>query len=431
MSNKKIIVLSLVALVLWSSVVVAGALFGWWRQPIAPTGDAQAFMRKAIERIETENRGGTALVLIENGVVSADYYAGKDATVDRNTVFLTASMSKWIAAWGVMKLAEDGKLDLDRPVEDYLTRWRLPASSFDHGKVTIRRLLSHTAGLTDGLGFADYEPSEVPPTLEQSLANPKTSSGKPVAIAVGIEPGSKWRYSGGGYLILELLVEEVSGEPFDAFIERTILQPLGMTRSGYRYPGDIDNYAGSYDLEGRPATTYRYASKAATAFTTSASDMVKFVLAQLPVVTDKPLAQATIDSMRKPHATSQGVDIWGLGTMLYAPAASGDFVFGHDGANEPAINAAVRINPDTNDAIIVLTTGSRTLASTLGAYWVFWQTGLPDFLSIPGELLRIVPVLLGGIIIILLATIYLAWRRRRAGRASKAAIDPKFDAGIP
>lgn len=422
MSYTRIIVVSLVALVLWTAVVVTGALFGWWRQPVAPTGDARAFMRAAIDMIEEGNRGNTALVLIEDGAIFAEQYPATADPVDRNTVFSTASMSKWITAWGVMKLVEERKLDLDRPIQDYLTRWHLPRSQFDHRNVTTRRLLSHTAGLTDGLGFGDYKPDEVLPTLEQSLAKPRASSGENVVIAVGVEPGREWRYSGGGYLILELLVEEVSGEAFDAFIERTILQPLGMTRSGYRYLGDMENSAQSYDQEGRPAATYRYASKAATGFITSASDMGKFVLAQLPVVTDKPLAQATIDAMRKPHAAARGIDIWGLGTMLYAPTASGDFVFGHDGTNEPAISASVRVNPDTNDGIVVLVTGSQTLASTLGSHWVFWQTGLPDFLSIPGEIQRVVPVLLGGVFVILLMAIFIAWRRHRAKKADNVSI---------
>jgi CubicO group peptidase (beta-lactamase class C family) len=407
------VVVTLLVLGLWAAVVLTGALFGWWRQPIAPAGDAQAFMRAAIEMIEERNRGNVALVLVEDGMVRGEYYSATADSVDRNMVFPAASMSKWIAAWAVMRLVEEGKLDLDRPVEDYLTRWQLPPDQFDNRGVTARRLLSHTAGLTDGLGFGDYQRDEVVPTLEQSLANPRASSGEPAAIAVGTEPGSEWRYSGGGYLVLELLVEEVSGETFEAFTQGAILQPLGMTRSGYRYLGDIESASGSYDPEGHPVPTYRYASKAATAFATSAADMARFVLAQLPFVTDKPLSQATIEAMGEPHATSRGIDIWGLGTMLYAPSGNGGFILGHDGANEPAINTSVRVNPDTGDGIIVLTTGNRTLASLLGFHWVFWQTGLPDFLSIPGEIRRVTPVLLGGAFAILLMAVLVGRRRRR------------------
>ena len=112
-----------------------------------------------------------------------------------------------------------------------------------------------------------------------------------------------------------------------------------------------------------------------------------------------------------------GVDLWGLGTVLYAPTRQGGVIFGHDGANEPAISSTVRINPSTGDAIIVLATGSRTLASRLGAEWVFWQTGLPDILTVPAEVRRVMPLLgAGACAIVLLAFVPLPWRRRRAAR---------------
>ncbi len=372
--------------------------------------------------IDEGNRGNAALVLIEDGAISAEYYSSTADSVDRDTVFATASMSKWITALGVMKLVEEGRLDLDRPVEDYLSRWHLPPSQFDNRSVTARRLLAHTAGLTDGLGFGDYHPDESLPPLEQSLTSPRASSGEPVVIAVGIEPGSKWRYSGGGYLLLELLVEEICGDSFETFISRAILQPLDMTRSGYYDLGEVENSAKSYDTNGIPSPNYRYASKAATGFNTSAGDMAKLVIAHFPVVGDKPLAQSVltqpmIDAMRKPHAKMHGIiDVWGLGTMLYAPTASGDFVFGHDGSNEPAINVSVRVNPDKGDGIVMLETGNKTLATRVGSEWVFWQTGTPDFLDIPKEIRRVIPALLGGAFVILLAALFIALRWHRVRR---------------
>jgi CubicO group peptidase (beta-lactamase class C family) len=417
----RIVIATLVALFLLMGVAIAGALYGWWCQSPAPTGDAQMFMGAAINKISKNNRGNAALVLIENGTIFDEYYTTTSNPVDRNTVFPTASMSKWITAWGIMKLVEDGKLDLDRPIEEYLTRWCLPVSAFDNRGVTTRRLLSHTAGLTDGLGFGDYRPDEPLPTLEQTLANPRTSSGEPTTIKVGVEPGREWRYSGGGYLVLELLIEEVSGEAFEAFIERRVLQPLAMTHSGYPTVGKVENFARSCDAEGRPAAVYQYASKGATGFAASAGDMAKFAIAQLAPDTNTPLAAGTINAIRRPHASQLGIEIWGLGVMLYAPAARGDFVFGHDGANEPAINASVRVNPVTGDGIVVLVTGSRTLASDVGSDWVFWQTGLPDFLSIPGEIKRVVPVVLGGGFAILLVATVMGWRLRRARQRKDAS----------
>lgn len=403
----------LLLVILWVAGLVGGTLFGWWRRPLAPSDDPRAFMRAAIPIVNAGNRANTAIILIESGSISAEYYSANADSIDRNTVFATASLSKWITAHAVMKLVEQGKLDLDRPVES-LTRWQLPAGSFSSRDVTARRLLSHTAGLTDGLGFGDYRRDEPLPTLEEALDAPRASTGRPATpITVGIEPGTQFRYSGGGYLLLELLVEELSGEKFEAFVTHEILQPLGMLRSGYADLSATTNSAKSYDAEGRPAPIYRYASRAATGFTTSSSDLVRLVLAHLRTVEGSPLGKMSLESMRTAEATSMGVDIWGLGTILYAPTEHGGAVFGHDGANEPAISASVRINPKTEDAIIVLATGSKTLASQLGAEWVFWQTGLPDILTIPAEIRRVMPVLGAGACGIVLLAFVPVWRKRR------------------
>ncbi len=356
--------LTLLLVIVWSSVVFAGTLFGWGRQPLVPSEDPRAFLQAAIPLLNSGNRANTALVLIDNGAVGAEYYSVAADAIDRNTVFAMASLSKWIAAHAVMKLVEQGKLDLDRPVESYLTRWRFPESAFSSREVTARRLLSHTAGLADGLGFGYYRRDEGLPTLEAELAAPRASSGQPATpVTIGIEPGTEFRYSGGGYLLLELLVEEVSGESFETFVSREILLPLGMSRSGYADLAAISNSAKSYDAAGRSRQIDRYASRAATGFTTSPGDMAKWAVAQHRSIGGRPLTQATMDDMRTAQATSMGVDIWGLGTVLYAPTQQGDVVFGHDGVNDPAISATVRINPSTGDAIIVLASGSKSLAS--------------------------------------------------------------------
>lgn len=405
---------TLLLVVLWAAALLGGTLFGWWRRPIAAADNPRAFSEAAVSLIKAGNRANTAFVLIENGAVEAEYYSTTADAIDRNTVFATSSFSKWITAHAVMKLVAQGKLDLDQPVESHLTRWHLPAGAFDSRGVTARRLLSHTAGLTDGLGFGDYRRDEPLPTLEEALAAPRASAGGPaVPVSVGIEPGTEFRYSGGGYLLLELLVEEISGEPFEAFVTREMLAPLGMARSGYADLASTPNSAKSYDADGRPAPIVRYASRAATGFTTSAGDMVTWVLAQLQPTAGLPLAKPDLEAMRAGEARSMGVDIWGLGTILYAPTDEGGVVFGHDGVNEPAISATVRINPSTRDAIIVLATGSRTLASQLGGEWVFWQTGVPDVLSIPAEIRRVIPVLIAGAGGIVLLAFVQGWRERR------------------
>lgn len=411
--------LTLLLILIWSTLIIGGALFGWWRQPLTSSADPRDFLQAALPLIESGNRANISLILIDNGAVQAEYYSESADAIDRNTVFATASLSKWIAALAMMKLVEQGKLDLDRPVEGYLSRWQLPKGAFDSRGVTARRLLSHTAGLTDGLGFGDYRLDETLPTLEQELAAPRASNGQQAtAIVVGIEPGTQFRYSGGGYLMLELLIEEISGESFESFVTREILQPLDMSRSGYADLAAITNSAKSYDLNGQPAQIVRYASSAATGFSTSAGDMAKLVAALLQPTQGRGLSATTLAAMRSAEAKSMGVDIWGLGTVLYAPTQGGGVVFGHDGVNDPAISSTVRINPNTGDAIIVLATGSKALASQLGGEWVFWQTGLPDVFSIPAEIRRVLPALGAGAFGIVLLAFLLVRRQRRKQQAA-------------
>jgi CubicO group peptidase (beta-lactamase class C family) len=332
-------------------------------------------------------------------------------------------MSKWIAAHGAMQAVLEGRLDLDAPVADYLSRWELPVNGFDPAGVTVRRLLSHTAGFADGLGFGDYRLDEALPTLEEELSMPRASSGDPVRIEVSITPGSEWRYSGGGYLLLELVIEEVTGMRFEQYMQQRFFDPLNMQRSTYASLDTMTNNAGSLTRSGEPAEITHYASSAATAFATSASDLSRFVLAQIPQSNaSRVLALDTVALMREPHGRSFGADIWGLGTMLYAPTPNGDVVFGHDGGNEPAINSAARINPDTGDALIVLETGHPSLATTVGSQWVLWQTGTPDFLDIDAVIASMVwPAIIGALIILFLLLTYwrLAARKRNSAVADK------------
>ena len=219
-----VLALSMIA---WTAIVGYGVLAGWWHRTLAPEGDTPAFMAAARQMVSSEPHGDLAIALVTKGEVADEHYVGLADTVNRETVFPVASMSKWVTAVGLMQLVREGRVELDAPVSRYLTRWTLPSSPFDLDGVTVRRLLSHTAGLTDGLGFGDYRLDEPVPSLEASLSTPRASAGQPTTIAVGHEPGSRWQYSGGGYLILQLLVEEVARQPFATYMSDAVLDPLG------------------------------------------------------------------------------------------------------------------------------------------------------------------------------------------------------------
>ena len=400
-------VLAGAALVAFNLVIaVIGGLRGWWMTPVAEPGDHEGFYTWAAVEIETGNPGAAAFLMIEDGRVVHSYFS---PGVDRDTLFPTASVSKWIAALGVMSLAERGLLDLDAPVSRYLSRWQFPESPFGEEGVTARRLLSHTAGLTDELGFGDYTADERLPSIEDELRQSRASNGTGAVVAIGQQPGGKFLYSGGGYLVLELLVEEVSGDLFATYIEDSVLEPLGMSRSTYRYLGDIDNVAPSFDTDGSVAPTYRYASAAATGFSSSAADLGRLVDGVLSA-DEMPLGAETIAAMREPHGFSFGAAIWGLGNILYAPTPGGDFVFGHEGVNDPAINSSVRVNPETAGGFVLLISGHPALATAIGSEWTFWQTGHPDILSVDRAVASaLLPALLGSLLLLAAAL----WKRRR------------------
>ncbi len=413
----------LLAAVAVAVIMGFGALEGWGRTPLAPSGDTGRFLAAATETLKAESKGNAALILVENGQPAGEVFVSKGAPVNRDTQFQVASLSKWATAWGVMTLVEQGRIDLDAPVSKYLTRWTLPAGDFDNDQVTVRRLLSHTAGLTDGLGYGGFEPGKPVQTLEQSLTRAADASpGRDGVTKVGKAPG-QWNYSGGGYTLLQLLIEEVSGQPFNSYMTQAVFQPLGMTRSTYVLDAEPSNLAEFHDVDGSRAIHYRFTALAAASLYTSAADMARLIAAHTPGPNGEPagrgvLSPETLAAMRKPHARQFGADIWGLGVILYAPV-KGDFVIGHDGSNTPAINTTARVNPATGDGIVILESGNTQLASVLGGEWVFWKTGYVDTITVlleARETLMRIAVVAG---VAFLAAFLLVWRVTRRRAASR------------
>lgn len=417
---------TLVLLGLWAAIVLWGTVQGVWHEPIAEEQPVEAFLSAAEEKTKNELVGNMAMAVIKGGELKKDYYFSSGKAVDQKTVFQVASLSKWISAMGIMKLVEDGKLDLDVPVSTYLRRWQLPPSEYDNDGVTVRRLLSHTAGLTDGLGYSGFEEGTTPQTIEESLTQASDADeGVSGTVAVGIEPGSEFQYSGGGYTLLQLIVEEVTGQSFADYMQSAVFEPLGLKHATYDWTqiaeGTLVNF---YDSDGSLARHYCYTSLAATSLYVSLSDLITLAQYHLEIQNgnrDKSivLKPETLLEMRKSHATSMGADIWGLGTILYAPLDNGDYIFGHDGKSTPPINTALRLNPETGDGIIILETGHPDLATTLASQWVFWKTGKVDtllFVMKMGSMLM--TVIIGWVMIIISMVTMAIYRQRNVGRTS-------------
>ena len=398
---------------LWAVFIIFGTVEGWWHTSLTESRSPQDFMDAARAEINSGSVGNIAMGLIKNGVVNDEYFHSIGESVDRNTVFQVASLSKWISAWGVMKLVEEGKLELDAPASKYLTRWQLPPGNFNNDGVTVRRLLSHTAGLVDDLGYGGFSRGTPVQSVESSLTKASDASpGAGGAVKVGYEPGSKWQYSGGGYTLLQLLVEEVTGQSFAFFMEKEIFKPLGMMNSTYVWNDSSRlQLATFYDVDSTEAEHYRFTALAASSLYTSLSDLELFLQAHVAGTNNEPIGRGvlrpeTVEKMREAHGSYMGVEIWGLGTMLFASNNKGTYIIGHDGKNEPAINTAARLDPVTGDGIIILETGSPLLASKLASEWVFWKTGNIDtlmFTFLTDQMLRLIAI--GWVVMLLLITV--------------------------
>lgn len=376
---------ALTMIVGWTGFTVLQTLNGWNRTPIAPENYPSAFMQAARDNLTETTVANAFIVLIEDGAVSKNLTYSIGAPISEKSVFQIASLSKWVTAAGVMALASDGLIDLDAPVSTYLKSWSLPPSRYDEKDVTIRRLLSHTAGLTDGLGYLGFSDADHRQSPAESLTRATDAMpGVSGRVELGMPPGERFIYSGGGYTLLQLMIEDVSGLAFDQYMREQVLLPLGMTDSEFE-PEDelLRRLVTSYDERGQPAPTHHFTALAAASLYTTPRDMTIFVLAHLNRSGLRSgdeilLWPDDLSEMRSPHANVLGREVYGLGTLLSAKTESGDFIFGHDGRNNPAISTAVRINPDTSDAIIILSTGDPVFAAELASEWTYWQVGRPD-----------------------------------------------------
>lgn len=323
--------------------------------PRIARGDFAAIEKHLVGELRDAKIGSAALVLLRDGRVAAAHAFGIEKPDPDRTRFQVASVSKAVTAWGVMKLVQDGRIALDEPVVRHLRRWRFPGSERHRDRVTVRHLLSHTAGLDDGLGYRGSAPGERVPTLEKSLAG----------IVIAREPGAAMAYSGASYAILQLLIEEVTGQSFATYTKTAVLDPLGMTRSTFDLPPNDVVTTFDRDLNRHP--TRRYTATAAVSLFATANDLARFAAALAG-----PNPVLTRDTMATMLAPQRGTgDSWALGHTLY-----GGPIAGHDGGTYPALGAVLRVNRANGDAIVLMGSGANVAMSLLGDHWVQWETGL-------------------------------------------------------
>ncbi len=227
---------------------------------------------------------GVSIAVIKDFKVEwARGYGLADSTdkrkVTTTTRFQAASISKSINAMGVLRLAVQEKIDLHRDVNDYLRSWKLPADSFtQQQKVTLARLLSHTAGLSVH-GFMGYNKKDSIPT-DNEILDGKRPSNSPAVRSIFV-PGTKVQYSGGGTMITKKLIMDVAGLPYDKYMDQYVLKPLGMAHSSFTQPppgGKQIQLATAYNMTGAVAGKYHiYPEQAPDGLWTTPTDIGYFI----------------------------------------------------------------------------------------------------------------------------------------------------------
>jgi CubicO group peptidase (beta-lactamase class C family) len=302
------------------------------------------------QRMKEHGVPAVGVAVIENGRVAwarsyglADVEEKRPATT--GTLFQAASISKPVAATAALTLVDDGLLALDDDVNAKLRSWKVPPHRFDE-RVTLRRLLSHTAGLTVH-GFPGYAPAGAVPTTVQILDGVPPANTAPVRV--DIEPGSQWRYSGGGYVVLQTLLTDVTGRPFPQLMRERVFGPAAMRASTVESPLPpalralaATAYHG-HDGKAVQGKHHLYPEMAAAGLWTTPSELAQWALAL-----DDLLAPETLEEM----FTSQEQGSFGLGVELRGRGR--DLEVSHGGSNE-GFRCMLVYYPRRGSGVVVMT----------------------------------------------------------------------------
>jgi CubicO group peptidase (beta-lactamase class C family) len=342
---------------------------------------------------------GVSIAVINNGKVEwargygiADLQTGRQ--VDEHTLFHGASLSKMVNAVTVLCFVQQGRLDLDKPVNEQLKSWQLPASEFTRTTpITLRRLLSHTAGMSMqyfGLGFSATQPAV--PLLD--VLNGKPPATQPVKVEE--QPGKRFHYSGGAIAISQLMLEEASGgEPYPRIVQKTVFGPLGMTESTFeqKLPAEIEARTAPGFKAGKrvngPERTYPAMSGAG--LWTTPQDFCKLIIEIQRAATNQRaniLSPGAAEVMLTPYVENQknasGLkSTVGIGCFLAGSAKARNGTFYHAGSHAGyACYAIGRI--DAGQGVVVMTNGDDAfdliaeIVQTVGAEYRW-----PDYHFVP------------------------------------------------
>jgi CubicO group peptidase (beta-lactamase class C family) len=302
------------------------------------------------------------------------------APVTETTLFQAGSISKPLAALAALHQVQNGKLSLDTNVNSALISWNVPESPVANGKpVTLRELLTHTAGITVH-GFPGYRANDPVPNLIQVLNGEKPANTPP--IRVESEPGSKWNYSGGGYVVMQQLLLDTTKEPFPKLIHDTVLAPIGMTHSTYEQPipADLKTAAATpYEANGDPITggAHTYPEMTAAGLWTTSQDLARYCIeieGSLQGKANHVLSQKLTEEMLTPGKAN-----WGLG--LEIGGSSDNPYFSHGGVNAGFEGLFVAYEKHGDGAVVLTNAQGGTRLATEIMRSIANEYGWPDFHS--------------------------------------------------
>jgi CubicO group peptidase (beta-lactamase class C family) len=321
-----------------------------------------------VERMKSYHVPGLSIAVIDDyRVVFAQGYgvaeSGGGKRVDTTTLFLAGSISKPVFTSGFLRLVEQRKIPLDTDVNTLLKSWHLPDSRFtEREKVTLRRLLTHSAGLTVW-GFPGYALGATVPSVPQLLDGAPPANTP--AVRNDTTPGARWLYSGGGMTIAQLVSTDVSGEAFPALLRRLMLQPAGMSRSTYENPLPTSRRgeaaSGHEQIDAPvPGGFHVYPEMAAAGLWTTASDLARWAIALSHSYRGEPggvLSPAMAKQMISKQVHQQppfGTGYWGLGIAVAGDADS--LTFSHGGRDEGFV-ADMFMRPNTGRGLVIMMNG--------------------------------------------------------------------------
>jgi CubicO group peptidase (beta-lactamase class C family) len=297
-------------------------------------------------------------------------HAGRDVPVGPDTYFEAGSTTKIVTAALVMKLAEAGKLDLDKDVNGYLKSWRIPESPLmGDEKITIRLLLSHLSGLNEGNNFGTME-GEIPTVVDVlEGGEPATNA----AAEIENEPGTRWQYSNFGFIVIQLLLEDHLGRSYAELMQEYIFDPLEMNRSTFAHydkKAIRDEAIVPHDGSGTPHERDMNATiKAHGDLLSTPGDLAKFTIELMKAYvgeTNNLFSRETAEEMLQVSWRIKTDEFHGLKDMSYGLGAfllgeNDAFCFMHPGSNNPGTSCMLIANPAAGKGAVIMTNGAQGL----------------------------------------------------------------------